>query len=106
MWEMERPIEMLQEFCKSNKFAEPEPRLLNEAGKNTILAAYHVGIYCDRKLLATGFGENANTAIEVAAINCLKKVYDIENPRPYNFAINLKEIEASLRDRRKVERKI
>lgn len=106
MWEIERPIETLQEFCRIKKFAEPEPRLLNDAGKNTILAAYHVGIYCDRRLLATGFGENVNTAIEVAALNCLKKLFDIENPRPYNYKISLKEIEESLQNRRKVQRQI
>ncbi len=106
MWEIEKPIATLQEFCKINKFAEPEPRLLSDAGKNTILAAYHVGIYSDRKLLATGFGENVNTAIEVAAINCLKKLYDIENPRPYNFKINLKEIEETLQKKRNVKRQM
>lgn len=106
MWEIERPIETLREYCKINKYAEPEPRLLGDAGKNTILAAYHVGIYSDRRLLATGFGEDVNTAIEVAAINGLKKFYDIENPRPYNFKINLKELEESLQNGRKVERQI
>ncbi|XP_037040319.1 39S ribosomal protein L44, mitochondrial-like [Bradysia coprophila] len=106
MWDIERPIELLQEYCRANKFAEPEPRLLNDAGKNTIMAVYHVGIYCDRKMLAAGFGENVNTAIEVAAINCLKRFYDIENPRPYNFKITLKEVEESLQNRRKVERQV
>lgn len=104
MWEIERPIELLQEYCRANKIAEPEPRLLNDAAKNTILAVYHVGIYCDRKMLATGFGENVNTAIEVAAINGLKKFYGIENPRPYNFKITLRELEESRQNRRKVER--
>lgn len=106
MWEIQRPIQTLQEFCKNNKYAEPEPRLLNDAGKNTILAVYHVGIYCDRRLLAAGFGDDVNTAIEVAAINCLKKLYDIDNPRPYNFKINLKEIEETLQNRRLVERQV
>lgn len=105
MWEIERPIELLQEYCTVNKLAEPEPRLLSSAGKNTILAVYHVGIYLDRKMVAAGFGENVNTAIEVAAINCLKKFYDIENPRPYNFKITLKEAEDSLQSRRKAERR-
>lgn len=106
MWHIERPIQMLQEFCKNNKFGEPEPRLLGDAAKNTILASYYVGIYCDRKLLATGFGEDVNTAIEVAAINCLKKLYEIENPRPLNFKITLKEVEESLQNNRKVERQM
>jgi len=106
MWLMERPIEILQEYCKINKIGEPEPRLLGDAAKNTILAAYHVGIYCDRKLLAAGFGEDLNTAIEVAAINCLKKLYDIENPRPLNFKISLEELEDSLRNSRQIERQI
>lgn len=106
MWEIERPVETLQEFCKNNKLAEPEPRLLGDTAKNTIYASYHVGIYGDREFLAAGFGEDVNTAIEVAAINCLKKLYDIENPRPYNFKITLKEVEESLQSRRKVQRQV
>lgn len=104
MWEIQRPIELLQEYCRVNKLAEPEPRLLNDAAKNTILAVYHVGIYSDRKMLAAGFGENVNTAIEVAAINCLKRFYEIDNVRPYNFQITLKEVSEFQQNRRKVER--
>lgn len=98
MWRIERPIQVLQEYCQNNNFGEPDPRILGDAAKNTIFATHHVGIYCDRKLLGSGFGEDVNTAIEVAAINCLKKLYDIENPRPFNFKISLKEVEDSLHE--------
>ncbi|KAJ6636600.1 39S ribosomal protein L44, mitochondrial [Pseudolycoriella hygida] len=104
MWEIERPFEMLQEYCKNNGLAEPEPRLLNDAAKNTIYATYQVGIYTDRKYIAAGFGEDIDTAIFVAALNSLKKFYDIANPRPYDFAVTLKEMEEKMeQNRRKVE---
>lgn len=88
LWTIERPIELLQDICKDLKFGEPEPRLIGDAGKNTILAAYHVGIYCDKKLLGTGFGENVDIAIETAALNCLRKLYGTNNVRPFNYKIS------------------
>lgn len=88
LWTIEEPFKQLQDVCKSEKFGEPEPRLIGEAGKNTILACYQVGIYCEKRLLGTGFGENVDTAIEVAARNCLAKVFATSNGKPLNFKIS------------------
>lgn len=88
LWTIDEPFKLLQEVCKSEKLCEPEPRLIGEAGKNTILACYQVGIYCEKRLLGTGFGENVDTAIEVAARNCLAKVFETSNSKPLNFKIS------------------
>nr|CAD7394505.1 unnamed protein product [Timema cristinae] len=55
--------------------APPEPRLIGEAGRNTILATYIVGIYSEKQLLGTGFGETLQTAKEMAAHNVLHRFF-------------------------------
>lgn len=91
LWSPDQPLEQLHELCMEKKLGEPEPRLIGEAGKNTILATYHVGIYCNRELLGTGFGENVDIAIEMAARNCLTKLYGTNNVRPFNYKISADE---------------
>lgn len=54
LWPIENPEELLQKICKERKMALPEPRLLGDCGKNTVLAAYHVGLYSDKKLIGKG----------------------------------------------------
>lgn len=54
LWPIENPNELLKKVCKENKLAVPEPRLLGDCGKNTVLAAYHVGLYSDKKLIGKG----------------------------------------------------
>ncbi|XP_053670134.1 39S ribosomal protein L44, mitochondrial [Anopheles nili] len=84
------PLQTLQEYCKERKLADPEPRLIGNVGKNTILATYNVGIYNDRKLLGSGFGENQTIAIEEAARDCLRKLFGIElYMKPVNFRLTL-----------------
>lgn len=88
LWTIGEPFSLLQEVCKNESFGAPEPRMIGETGKNTILACYQVGIYCDKRMLGTGFGENVDTAIEVAARNCLAKIFATGNSRPLNFKIS------------------
>lgn len=87
LWEIERPLALLEELCTDRKMSVPEPRLIGEAGKNTLLAAYHVGIYIDKQLLGTGFGENVDIAIETAARHCLAKLFGTDNLRPFNYKL-------------------
>lgn len=54
IWKIEKPFEMLKEICKERNLNVPEPRLIGECGKNTVLATYHVGIYSNKKLIGTG----------------------------------------------------
>lgn len=92
-WSIERPVELLQELCAARRLGEPEPRLIGEAGMHTLLACYQVGIYSDRRLLATGFGENVDTAIELAARNALAKLFGTDTLRPLNFRISAQDCE-------------
>uniref|UniRef100_A0A1L8DXP2 Large ribosomal subunit protein mL44 n=1 Tax=Nyssomyia neivai TaxID=330878 RepID=A0A1L8DXP2_9DIPT len=86
IWEVQNPLEYLTEYCSRNNLGDIEPRLIGDCGKNTILAAYHVGIYCNRKLLGTGFGENIDTAIEEAAKDSLRDIFDTQSWRkPINY---------------------
>ncbi|XP_053658885.1 39S ribosomal protein L44, mitochondrial [Anopheles marshallii] len=86
------PLRMLQEYCKEREIAEPEPRLIGNVGKNTLLAAYNVGIYSDRKLLGTGYGENQMTAVQEAASDCLRQLFGTEvHMKPVDFRLTLKD---------------
>ncbi|KAL1140137.1 hypothetical protein AAG570_000069 [Ranatra chinensis] len=64
----------------------PEPRLIGQAGCNTILAAFQVGIYVDRVLIGKGFGESIEEAKEVAACDALWRMWDVApNRQPFPF---------------------
>lgn len=54
LWPIEEPEILLKEVCQANNMALPEPRLLGDCGKNTVLAAYHVGLYSNKKLIGKG----------------------------------------------------
>lgn len=82
-------MEKLREYCESKKLMSPEPRLLGNCGTNTILAAYHVGIYCNKIQMGTGYGESIEIAIQTAASNALHKIYGIKNMKPFNFNLEL-----------------
>lgn len=91
LWVIEDPWAMLTSILKNSKQPEIEPRLIGEAGKNTLLACYRVGLYLERKLLSTGFGESIDIAKEMAARNALKQLFRTsDSMTPIDF--NLKDI--------------
>lgn len=86
LWQIENPMELLKEKLQELGQGEPEPRLINEAGRNTILSVYQVGIYSDKKLIAVGSGESLAIAVEVAARESLKALYKTpDNLAPFKF---------------------
>ncbi|XP_034112891.1 39S ribosomal protein L44, mitochondrial [Drosophila albomicans] len=90
IWTPEQPLQLLGEVCAQRKLGDPEPRLLGDCGKNTVLSAFHVGIYSNRQLLGKGFGEDVKTATETAAIDALQTLFDLhDNRRPFDFGIQL-----------------
>ncbi|KAH8383195.1 hypothetical protein KR009_007271, partial [Drosophila setifemur] len=90
VWTPQEPLQLLEKICQEQKLGEPEPRLLGDCGKNTVLAAYQVGIYGNRQLLGQGFGEDLQTAIETASIDALQRLFDThENRRPFDFGLQL-----------------
>ncbi|EDV92865.1 39S ribosomal protein L44, mitochondrial [Drosophila grimshawi] len=90
IWTPEQPLQLLGEICTQKKLGEPEPRLLGDCGKNTVLAAYHVGIYANRQLLGKGFGEDLQMATETAAIDALQTLFEMHDDRqPFDFRLQL-----------------
>lgn len=90
-WSIDQPIKLLQDVCAERQLGEPEPRLIGDAATNTLMACFQVGIYSNRQLLASGFGENVDVAIEVAARNALARLFGTDNTRPLDFAIDAAE---------------
>lgn len=111
LWPIEQPEELLKEVCKANNLALPEPRLLGDCGKNTVLAAYHVGLYSNKKLIGKGrlkylvsfffllfnldfiflgFGEDVDTAVKTASLDALQSLFGThDNMKPFDFKINV-----------------
>ena len=54
IWNPVNPVGILAEILAREGKAEPEFRLIRQAGHGTILAAYHVGVYSDKILIASG----------------------------------------------------
>lgn len=54
LWEPKEPYEKLEKELEKRGINNIEPRLCNAVGKNTILAAYRVGLYVDKKLIGSG----------------------------------------------------
>lgn len=93
IWPAEEPYKILEEVCAQRNITTLEPRLIGEAGRNTILSTYHVGIYDgqSKKLLGSGFGESVDNGVELAARNALAKLFGTLNLEPFNYQINVKE---------------
>lgn len=90
LWNIENPQKYLHDLCLDLKLDVPEPRLLGECGKNTLLAAYHVGIYCNKELLGSGFGDNVENAIDEAARDSLRVLFGTkDHMKPFNFELSL-----------------
>ncbi|XP_020799451.1 39S ribosomal protein L44, mitochondrial [Drosophila serrata] len=90
VWTPEEPLQLLEKICQERKLGDAEPRLIGDCGKNTVLAAYQVGIYANRQLLGKGFGEDLKTATETAAIDALQSLFDThDNRRPFDFRVQL-----------------
>ncbi|KAI9576090.1 39S ribosomal protein L44, mitochondrial [Glossina fuscipes] len=90
IWHIDKPGAVLKQICRQRGIGDPEPRLIADCGKNTILAAYFVGLYSNKKLLGKGFGEDINTATQLAALDALQTIFEIhENRKPFNFNIEV-----------------
>ncbi|XP_075146099.1 mitochondrial ribosomal protein L44 [Haematobia irritans] len=90
LWNIENPEDLLLKECQSRKLSAPEPRLLGDCGKNTVLAVYHVGIYSNQNLIGKGFGEDIPTAIRTASLDALQAMFGIhDNMKPIDFKVQV-----------------
>lgn len=93
IWKIEQPLKLLTEICQHLQLGTPEPRLIGESARNTILSCSHVGIYCNKQLLSKGFGEHTHMAVEVATLNGLNKLCRTEDSsKPLDFGVTLDQV--------------
>jgi large subunit ribosomal protein L44 len=91
LWKLNNPESVLAQILQREGRSPVEPRIIGDAGKGTILAAYQVGLYCDKQLIGKGFGESITIAKEMAAIDALKRLFQTtERARPIPFDLVLK----------------
>lgn len=94
IWKIENPKAVLADILHKSSRGEPEPRLIFQSGTTTLQAVYHVGIYSDKEFLGSGYGESVETAVEEAAHDALRRLFQItESAPPLPFG---KEAEALL----------
>ncbi|XP_055635328.1 39S ribosomal protein L44, mitochondrial [Toxorhynchites rutilus septentrionalis] len=95
---IEKPLDLLKQYCRDQKLGDPEPRSIGLVGKNTLLAAYNVAIYCNKKYMGAGFGEDVQTAIDEAARDCLRQLFGTElDMKPINFSTHFNEVAQNLK---------
>ncbi|KAG8195159.1 hypothetical protein JTE90_023336 [Oedothorax gibbosus] len=86
IWDLQDPLGLVNSILLRAGLTECEPRLIAEAGRNTIEAVYHVGLYVNKLFLGRGPGETLDTAVEMAAYDALRKMFgirDCEKPLPF-----------------------
>lgn len=112
IWNPANPVEYLNDILHKQNKSPAEPRLIGQAGQNTLLAVYHVAMYSDKIFLGSGnfiylsrfilllsssnliyfsviflgFGQTIQEAKNVAAINVLSKIFGLsESSKPIKF---------------------
>lgn len=54
IWNPSQPCEILNNILQKQNRFPAEPRLIGHAGTNTLLAAYHIGMYSNKEFLGSG----------------------------------------------------
>lgn len=90
LWQIKDAENVLATILLKEGRSPAEPRLVGDAGKNTILAAFRVGLYSDKELIGIGFGESIPIAKEMAALDSLKRMFrTTESAKPLPFDLVL-----------------
>ncbi|XP_078039716.1 mitochondrial ribosomal protein L44 [Augochlora pura] len=86
IWCPPEPFEMLNSMICKERNSPVEPRIIGQAGKNTILSAYQVAVYCNKQFLGSGFGQDIAEAKNVAAMNALCRMFGLlDSSQPLRF---------------------
>lgn len=97
LWKIENPSELLDEICQDKKLEKPEPRLIGQLGKNTLLAAHYVGMYSNKKCIGGGYGESIDIAKEEAIKDSLRNFFQTNaNMKPFDFNMPVNKVIKSL----------
>ncbi|XP_078682634.1 large ribosomal subunit protein mL44-like [Branchiostoma floridae x Branchiostoma belcheri] len=81
MWDVPNPMGMLAEVLQKAGRGEPEPRIINQSGVNTVTPVFCVGVYSDKELLGEASGDTLPKAVEEAARVALANVFKTHEGR-------------------------
>lgn len=82
LWEIADPMAALARVLANDGRGEPESRLLWAAGKDTLMACFHIGVYSDKELVGQAPGETVEIAEEMAARDALRRIFRTDEARP------------------------
>lgn len=91
LWQIDNPEQVLSKILECEGKPQAEPRIIGESGRNTILANYRIGLYCDKQPIGIGFGESVDIAKEMAARDALKRLFkttDRDKPITYDLKLS------------------
>jgi len=77
IWCPDDAFEILNDILDREHRELAEPRIIAQTGVNTLIPVYRIGIYSNRELLGTGFGETIEEAQHVAALNALMNMFGL-----------------------------
>ena len=86
IWDVENAVGVLTQILTNDGRSHPEFRLLWASGQDTILACFHIGVYCDKELIGQSPGESVEIAQDMAARDCLRRLFrfdDASAPIPF-----------------------
>lgn len=63
IWNPAHPVKLLNDILQKQNKSPVEPRLIAQAGQNTLLVAYHVAMYSDKQFLGSGKCNNIMTIL-------------------------------------------
>ncbi|CAH1267977.1 MRPL44 [Branchiostoma lanceolatum] len=81
MWDVPNPMGMLAEILQKEGRGEPEPRIINQSGVNTVTPVFCVGVYSDKELLGEASGDTMPLAVEEAARVALANMFKTHEGR-------------------------
>lgn len=84
---------ILNTILKNQNLPPYEPRLIADAGRNTLESVFYVAVYSERKFLGKGAGETQAAAIDMAVRDALKREFGVTRATRSPFEImSLKKI--------------
>lgn len=86
IWIIPNPRETLNMILQNSKLPCYEPRIMFQTGVKTLEPCHVVGLYVDQKLLSSSAGETLSIAEDCAALESLRKLFDLtESRQPYVY---------------------
>lgn len=78
LWNPKDVSFMLNDLLSQQKLPPFVPRVIGEAGRNTLESLFYVGVYSDGKMLGKGAGSSQAQAVDVAVRDALKRAFRVD----------------------------